>query len=311
MSVHQTLILGHPYSKNHLAKLLNEPNLNSVREGIYPCKDRKAIFLFVDLVKKEKADRFHFNDYFEENYFHWDSQPQQHIETTQINKIISGEYEVNLFVRVNQKLKSKTLPFMYCGRLQYAEYDKETTRPVHILFSSLDFDETNRALTSIYSWKPELIGKSTTNNDYHIKGDKKQRTLKKPNYTERAGLVISRVGQGYYRQEVLSKWNNSCAVTQLDVEGILIASHIVPWSKSSEEERLDPENGILLSPNLDALFDRHLISFDDNGSILINSKVSKAQQQLMNINENMKLVNVHEGMKKYLQIHRRQFDENN
>ena len=89
----------------------------------------------------------------------------------------------------------------------------------------------------------------------HLKSDK----------TERQGLVISRVGQGYYRQELIKKFNCRCTVTSIDSEEILIASRIVPWRLSTDEERLDVENGILLSPLYDALFDKHLISFNDDG----------------------------------------------
>ena len=55
----------------------------------------------------------------------------------------------------------------------------------------------------------------------------------------------------------------------------MIASHIVPWKDSSDQERRDVNNGILLSPTYDALFDKHLISFDDTGSIIISSKIKK------------------------------------
>ena len=80
-----------------------------------------------------------------------------------------------------------------------------------------------------------------------------------PNKTERKGLVISRVGQGYYRKKLLKRWGFKCAVTNSSIERILIASHILPWSKSNNAQRLDIGNGILLSPNLDALFDKHII----------------------------------------------------
>lgn len=80
-----------------------------------------------------------------------------------------------------------------------------------------------------------------------------------PNETERTGLVTSRVGQGQYRQDLIRKWGGKCAVTGFDKLELLIASHIVPWKDSTNIERLDVENGILLSPNLDALFDQHLM----------------------------------------------------
>jgi len=77
-----------------------------------------------------------------------------------------------------------------------------------------------------------------------------------PSITEREGLVTSRVGQGAYRRSILFRWNFKCAVTNYSRNEILIASHIVPWKDSTNQERLDRNNGILLSPTYDALFDR-------------------------------------------------------
>lgn len=95
-----------------------------------------------------------------------------------------------------------------------------------------------------------------------------------PNETERSGLVISRVGQGAYRKRIIHRWEYQCAVTGFNKLDILIASHIVPWRDSSDNERLDVHNGILLSPTYDALFDRHLISFENNGKILLSDSIS-------------------------------------
>jgi predicted restriction endonuclease len=80
-------------------------------------------------------------------------------------------------------------------------------------------------------------------------------------------------------------------------------SHIVPWSESNEQERLDEENGILLSPNADALFDRHLISFTDSGELLISSVMDRIELVKLGINSNA-VIPVSEGMKKYLKRHR-------
>ena len=128
------------------------------------------------------------------------------------------------------------------------------------------------------------------------------RTHLKPNKTESKGLVTSRVGQGFYRQELIKKFDNKCAVTGINIEEILIASHIVPWRHSNDEERLDVENGILLSPLYDSLFDRNLISFEDNGEIIISEKVQdKELISVLNFNAKIK---ISEGMKKYLNKHR-------
>ena len=90
----------------------------------------------------------------------------------------------------------------------------------------------------------------------------------------------------------------------------MISSHIVPWSESNDIERLDSENGILLSPNIDSLFDKHLISFEDNGSIIISSKIDEVNRKSLGINSQIKIP-VTEGMRKYLKRHRERFNEKN
>jgi len=69
---------------------------------------------------------------------------------------------------------------------------------------------------------------------------------KLPTITERKGLVTSRVGQGAYRKRIIHRWEYQCAVTGFDNLNVLIASHILPWSDSSDHERLDVDNGLLL-----------------------------------------------------------------
>ena len=138
--------------------------------------------------------------------------------------------------------------------------------------------------------------------------NERKRKYKKPDQTERKGLVTSRVGQGYYRQQVINKWKGKCPLTGIDVPPILISSHIVPWSESNDEERLDADNGILLSPNMDALFDRHLISFDDYGGLLISSKVS--QENIENLKMlSLPKIEINERVLKYIKRHRNKFTE--
>lgn len=72
-------------------------------------------------------------------------------------------------------------------------------------------------------------------------------------------LVDARLGQGKFRSALDDIWGARCAVNGCDVREVLRASHIKPWRKASKNEKLDPENGLLLSANLDALFDRGLI----------------------------------------------------
>lgn len=132
-----------------------------------------------------------------------------------------------------------------------------------------------------------------------------QSDFKTPDKTSRRGLVTSRVGQGEYRQRILRRWKNKCAVTGSGVKEILIASHIVPWRDSNNQERLDVDNGILLSPVFDALFDRHLISFGDDGKIIISSSVKLSDLKNLGILGNEYITGLTDGNKKYLQRHRK------
>ena len=107
--------------------------------------------------------------------------------------------------------------------------------------------------------------------------------LNLPTVTERSGLVTSRVGQGAYRKRIIHRWDYKCAVTNFNKLNILIASHIVPWSKCSDKERLDVNNGLLLSPTYDALFDKHLITFDNKGKIQLSDKIENSAYQKIGV----------------------------
>lgn len=126
----------------------------------------------------------------------------------------------------------------------------------------------------------------------------------KPNVTERTGLVTSRVGQGAYRKSILYRWDQKCAVTGFHKPEILIASHILPWKESSDIQRLDVDNGILLSPVYDALFDRHLISFEDSGSIILSDKIEMSAYAKIGVSGEEKVRNLTDGNRSYLNKHR-------
>jgi len=87
--------------------------------------------------------------------------------------------------------------------------------------------------------------------------------------TEREALVRQRVGQSLFRDALLDLWDGKCAVSGLDVPELLRASHAKPWAEcASDAERLDPFNGLLLAPHLDALFDRGYVTFDKRGKAI-------------------------------------------
>jgi putative restriction endonuclease len=93
-----------------------------------------------------------------------------------------------------------------------------------------------------------------------------------PRSTEAERLVVQRVGQYLFRAALLDFWQARCCVTGLAVPELLRASHIKPWAScASDDERLDVFNGLLLSPNMDALFDSGLMTIGDDGSVMLSS----------------------------------------
>lgn len=127
-----------------------------------------------------------------------------------------------------------------------------------------------------------------------------------PNVTERQGLVISRVGQGAYRKSILHRWDYKCAVTGFDNIKILVASHIVPWRDSTNSQRLDIHNGILLSPTYDALFDKNLISFENNGKIILSENIKREEFLKIGVTGKEQIKNISVDNIRYLEKHRLQ-----
>lgn len=106
-----------------------------------------------------------------------------------------------------------------------------------------------------------------------------------PDETQRELMARARIGQGKFRADLVANWRKGevCALTGLAVPEMLIASHIKPWRDSSNEERLDPMNGLLLAAHADKLFDRFLMSFEESRAgflSVIHPRVRKAVSML-------------------------------
>ncbi len=123
--------------------------------------------------------------------------------------------------------------------------------------------------------------------------------------TEREAIVRSRRGQGEFKRRVLQH-ERRCRITGVDRLTHLVASHCKPWRDSSNEERLDGENGLLLTASIDHLFDRGFIGFEDSGRLIISPVAHKPSLQKMGV-ETERSVNVGDftsGQKSFLDWHR-------
>jgi HNH endonuclease len=128
--------------------------------------------------------------------------------------------------------------------------------------------------------------------------------LKPAPRTAKLTVLESRVGQQQFKKDLLKYWK-TCAVTDCSLISVLKASHIKAWTESTPVERLDPFNGLLLSPNLDCLFDSGLVSFDKDGAIMISSKLDGSDTASLGVNSFMKLRKKNGAHEKYLEHHRK------
>lgn len=130
------------------------------------------------------------------------------------------------------------------------------------------------------------------------------------NLTQREALAQARLGQGAFRKRMLKLWDGKCAVTGLTTQSALIASHAKPWAGSSDEERLDPCNGLPLIATLDRLFDQYLIAFDPvTGEMLVSHEIGNADRSILGIPVNLRKI-PNERQAHYLKLHFDKFNEN-
>ncbi|MGE1112978.1 HNH endonuclease [Priestia megaterium] len=121
--------------------------------------------------------------------------------------------------------------------------------------------------------------------------------------TEREQVIKSRIGQSTFKRDLV-KIQKKCSLCGVSDERFLVASHIKPWSNSNHKERLDVNNGLLLCPNHDSLFDKGYISFDDNGSILISSSLDNNEKLFLHINDKLK-IKLGSTQQQYMNWHRK------
>ena len=288
--------------KEYRRKALHEKYGGKLQSGISNCPDKPLIFIF----SANTGKKYGYQDGWDDDKYFWYSGEGQtgDMEFKSGNKSLL-DHGIN-GKRVYLFEKTKNIGFWkFKDELNLVDYDwydinweengiQKTRKGIKFKFISVSHYNKIKL-------DPDL-SKQKNNKEYNYS---------KPNKTERKGFVNTRIGQGHYRKQVLDKWYNKCGVTGVNIKEILIASHILSWSKSSHEQRLDPENGILLSPDIDALFDKYLISFDDSGNIIVPNKIKDSELEVLGIHKKMKLSHISEEMKYYLSKHRETFYEKN
>jgi len=123
--------------------------------------------------------------------------------------------------------------------------------------------------------------------------------------TDRLAIVLARRGQGRFK-EAVSKVERRCRITGVENPAHLIASHCKPWRDSSNEERLNGENGLLLTPTIDHLFDRGFIGFEGGGRLIVSPAAHRPSLERMGIDTKgtVYVGTFSSGQKQFLDFHR-------
>lgn len=124
--------------------------------------------------------------------------------------------------------------------------------------------------------------------------------------TQRLQLAKARIGQGFFRKQVMLL-DPMCRVTGVTDTRLLIASHIKPWREANNAERLSGYNGLLLSPHIDALFDEQFITFEDDGRMQVHPSLSHDVLDRWSIDPDKKVGRFRPEQAQFLKHHRELF----
>lgn len=107
--------------------------------------------------------------------------------------------------------------------------------------------------------------------------------------TQKEQIILARCGQGKFRSDLIEKYK-VCIITGIENPKLLTASHIKPWRVSTDSERLDKNNGLLLSALYDKMFDVGLITFTTDGRIIVSAQLSNHDKAIINIDTSHKYI---------------------
>jgi len=130
-----------------------------------------------------------------------------------------------------------------------------------------------------------------------------EKALTEVSTTEREATVRQRVGQNLFREGLLALWGGRCAITGLDTPELLRASHAKPWADSTDIERLDVFNGLLLAAHWDAAFDSGLITISTSGHVVPSDALSDATKEVLRVSE-VRQIHLQAQHEPYLAWHR-------
>lgn len=264
------LEIGRFYNRNFLTKLWGYKGHQAISKGVVTPANSNDIVLFV--TKEKQRSSIQYEDYISDDYLYWEGEEKGGNNDRIINAT-RNHHPIYLFYRYRHHSD-----FKYMGDIQLVSFIEKKDAPFKFIFNISP--EKTSDLTSLKEPLPSYGNKNT----------------------EREATVLSRIGQGKFRVDLLDLWD-ACSITDVKVPEILRASHIKPWKQCDNFERLDPYNGLVLTPTLDTLFDRGFITFENKGQIIISREI-ESYSKILNLSPDMKLRKLFENNGHYLEYHR-------
>lgn len=215
----------------------------------------------------------------------------------------------------NTKLSQKSI-INYQGGINATSNDMLKQNIIDKSIFEMDLNELDNALSKII-FDTHFIAKDTKGNKMYSIALKQYRyflatyfysandsaTNRKSKSTQKEIKTKIRIGQNNFRKELLQKYER-CIITGLTNPLLLVASHIKPWAVSNDIERLNINNGILLSATYDKLFDNGLISFKKNGALLVSSFLNESDLKTLALKKNQIFdLQINAEMHTFLQYH--------
>lgn len=269
----KSLEFGKTYDRPFLAKLWGYRSFHALSKGVVTPVGTNYIIFFVTKDKQEALTQY--NDYIDGSMLFWEGE-EKHSSDRRVIEAGKNSDEIHLFYR-----EVHHTPFVYFGKISLNDYQVRENTPSEFVFKieslSTELDAFKEVREHAAEYKTLAI-------------------------TEQEQIVVSRLGQGNFRRNVIRLWG-SCSVTGLQNVSLLRASHIKPWKNSDNNERLTPYNGLLLIPDYDFLFDRGYITFKNNGDIVVSQRLSPFARKVFDVGEELKLRKVFPESKEYLEFH--------
>jgi putative restriction endonuclease len=278
-----SLEIGKGYDRKVLARLWGLAGFQAIGRGVFTPKGVGQIFLFV--TRERLGWMTPYKNFLDGDLLFWDGEKGHGSDDRIASASRNGE-EIHLFYRDH-----RLAPFTYYGKVVMVQYNRFTNRPSEFVFDVVAF--AARLTTA------ESMQLAEEPADYAIISEAGMNSIDRAIITKSRGIA-----QRLFRGNLLRLWQGSCAVTRVQEPRVLRSSHIKPWTDSNVQEKVDHFNGLLLVPNLDALFNEGLISFRDDGRMLVSPDWRADDQRRMHITPDLHLRTVYPESVRYLEFHR-------